>query len=183
MEWTDYFYYDESSPSRLRWKVDRYRGKNLSIKFISAGDSAGCLSKGYYKVELKGRSYLCHRIIYELHNGLIPDGKYVDHLDQNKSNNNIANLRLVSRVENARNCRKSSNNTSGVTGVRHHKCGRGGEFWRVKWRTLDGKDAEKYFSISKLGYDAAFEQAVLFRTEMLEQLNRAGGGYTEQHGT
>ena len=52
-----YFYYDETSPSFLRWKVSR--GK------IKAGDSAGGKdNKGYYIVKLNNVSYKVHRVIF-----------------------------------------------------------------------------------------------------------------------
>ena len=42
-EFAKHFYYDETSPSCLRWKVDRYGGKGYNIKKISQGDIAGSI--------------------------------------------------------------------------------------------------------------------------------------------
>nr|WP_283956499.1 HNH endonuclease signature motif containing protein [Escherichia coli] len=47
----------------------------------------------------------------------IPNGHEIDHIDGDKKNNNIDNLRAVSRAVNSRNKRKLTGNTSGVTGV------------------------------------------------------------------
>lgn len=43
IEWTEYFIYDETSPSCLRWKNDIYSGLNYSILRIKAGTPAGTL--------------------------------------------------------------------------------------------------------------------------------------------
>ena len=58
-----------------------------------------------------------HRIIWEMHNGPIPDGMEVDHINHVRTDNRIENLRLVSRLENCKNRKLNSNNTSGFNGV------------------------------------------------------------------
>lgn len=52
---------------------------------------------------------LAHRVIWYIHHGLIPKGKEIDHIDRNKLNNDITNLRLVTRSQNCHNM-----DTSGV---------------------------------------------------------------------
>ena len=42
-----------------------------------------------------------HVIIWKLFNGDIPEGMTIDHIDGNKKNNNLFNLRLLSRSENS----------------------------------------------------------------------------------
>ena len=44
--------------------------------------------------------YSYHRFIYESHHGLIPDGYVVDHTDDNKLNNNIENLQIITQSQN-----------------------------------------------------------------------------------
>lgn len=63
----------------------------------------------YIVVNLHGKNYLSHRIIWELFNGEIPSGYVIDHIDGNPGNNNINNLRLASISENLSNsvCRGS----------------------------------------------------------------------------
>jgi hypothetical protein len=41
-----------------------------------------------------------HRVVWVCHNGPIPDGQEIDHIDMDKSNNNINNLRLVTHRQN-----------------------------------------------------------------------------------
>lgn len=46
--------------------------------------------------------YLVHRIVWELHNGPIPEGLVIDHIDGNTSNNRLNNLRCISSKDNTR---------------------------------------------------------------------------------
>lgn len=50
--------------------------------------------------------------------------KEVDHIDRNRQNNNVANLRWVTHVENQQNRGMSSNNITGVTGVSEYYSGK-----------------------------------------------------------
>lgn len=114
LNWGDYFTYDKGL---LYWKI------TLPTCKVSAGNLAGCLgNRGYIRVTLNGVEYMVHRIIYELHFGPIPEGYQIDHKDGNKSNNNLENLRLASRTQNAYNRSKNKNNSSGYKGV--HFCSR-----------------------------------------------------------
>ena len=58
---------------------------------------------GYRVITVNGRKEFLHRVIYTLHHGSIPEGKEIDHINRNKSDNRIENLRAVSRSENNRN--------------------------------------------------------------------------------
>jgi hypothetical protein len=77
---------------------------------------AGCLHRtGYKNIQIKRRQYPAHRLIFLYHNGYLP--KTIDHVDRNKSNNKIENLREVTGSENALNTKKYKTNTSGYKGV------------------------------------------------------------------
>jgi hypothetical protein len=93
-ELEEYFEIDESSPSGLRWK------KKLTAK-IKVGDVAGHPTE-YYSVVFKKMKYRVHRIIYQLHHGLeiLEGGDIVDHIDGNRLNNSVSNLRLVTEQQN-----------------------------------------------------------------------------------
>lgn len=59
-----------------------------------------------------------HRKVVEMSIGSdIPDGIYVDHINQNKLDNRVCNLRLVTPTESAQNMPLREDNTSGVCGV------------------------------------------------------------------
>ncbi|EFJ4451892.1 HNH endonuclease [Escherichia coli] len=93
MNWHEWFCYDGIN---LIWKKSRGRMK--------AGSIAGCPNDtGRIRVRLLGRWYKAHRIIWEMHNGPIPEGYEIDHLDHDPSNNRLNNFRLVLGKENAKN--------------------------------------------------------------------------------
>jgi hypothetical protein len=78
-------------------------------------------SQGYVWGVVDGKSRLAHRLIWIMLHGPIPKGKEIDHIDGNRANNRLKNLRLVTRAENTKNKFMRSNNTSGVTGVSWNK--------------------------------------------------------------
>ena len=86
---------------------------------VSAGKEAGSLirSTGRWCINFKGRKYLRSRVVWMIHNGEIPEGFEIDHIDHDRLNDRIENLRLVTRSENAKNLSMRADNTSGVTGV------------------------------------------------------------------
>jgi hypothetical protein len=55
------------------------------------------------------RTLKVHRIVWEWFNGDIPQGIHVDHIDGDKTNNHIDNLRLLSASENSARCDRSNN--------------------------------------------------------------------------
>jgi hypothetical protein len=183
-DWATYFYYDETSPSCLRWNVDRYCGKGHNRKVVSKGDVAGNLSKGRHStwcVMLDYSNYKVHRIIYEMVVGPCGEGLVVDHFDRDAKNNLVGNLRLVTSEINSRNMKLSSRNSSGVVGVHFKSNKAGNTYWTSSY--LDcGRNFTKNFSITKLGHDEAFKQACEYRVKMIEGLNNQGAGYTEHHG-
>lgn len=73
--WVDYKYYQVSNLGRARFKDGEL-------------------------FELKGYVY---RIVWEAFNGPIPKGYEIDHIDSNRNNNVLSNLRCVSHKENMNN--------------------------------------------------------------------------------
>ena len=92
----------------LVWAVNRKRAK--------IGDKAGILHlNGYYRTGINGKLYCNHRLIYIFHYGIVP--KFIDHIDGNKTNNKINNLRPATNKQNQHNAKLSSKNTSGYKNV------------------------------------------------------------------
>lgn len=66
----------------------------------------GCVDKhGYVMINLKCvdgeiRTFYWHRVIWYFINGEIPDGYEINHIDENKQNNHISNLNLMTHKEN-----------------------------------------------------------------------------------
>lgn len=72
----------------------------------------------YINIKLKNGSkkmMLAHRLIYLFLYKIFP--KEIDHIDGNRSNNKIHNLREVTRTENCKNSKRRKDNKSGCTGV------------------------------------------------------------------
>lgn len=84
-----------------------------------AGAIAGAdCGEDYRRLTLNGRSLPAHRVAYCVFHGVDPREQEVDHIDGDRQNNRIENLRLASRVQNACNSRLLARNTSGIKGVR-----------------------------------------------------------------
>lgn len=181
------YYYDESSPTCLRWNKDIFSGRYMNQKNVGKGDVAGGFSSGsgYYQVRNYGKLFLVHRVIWELENGPIPDGMFVDHMDQDKLNNRLENLRLVTRAGNNQNQPLRKDSTSGVVGVNFNtntnRSGSISHHWRAVWFE-NGKVKSKAFNVRKYGYEGAFKLACAHRENMIRQLNSKGADYTELHG-
>ena len=99
----------------LTWLVKRRSPKDV-------GRNAGCLSlDGYIALTLFNKKYKAHRVAWLLTYGRWPIGD-VDHIDGNRTNNRLSNLREVSRLENLQNVRKPTCvNKVGFLGVSPNK--------------------------------------------------------------
>lgn len=83
-----------------------------------AGKPAMCYlrSNGYLVGNLGGRIYRAHRVAWAITYNRWPIGD-IDHINRNRQDNRIANLREATRSENLRNKRLQDNNKSGIIGV------------------------------------------------------------------
>lgn len=68
---------------------------------------------GYVRLWCKHTLRMKHRLLYFLYYGELPIE--IDHIDDNRSNNNIANLRSVTRKEQLMNIKKSKKGTKRLT--------------------------------------------------------------------
>lgn len=185
INWNQIFYYDESSPTCLKWRSTRYNPRFNNITVLK-DSNAGCLR--FYKdntprnsaVSIDNKSYYIHRVIYEMLNNIeIPTGCVIDHRDGNPHNNRISNLKLVAIVDNSHNVKKMSHNTSGITGVTYSTSS---NTWRAIWHDGNGKQRNKSFSVNKYGETLAKQLAIEARELAIKELKEKGYLYTERHG-
>lgn len=75
--------------------------------------------EGYGQVKIDGKVYRAHRVIWLLVYDKWPE--FIDHIDRDRMNNKISNLRAATRAENNHNQGMREDNYSGYTGVTFHK--------------------------------------------------------------
>lgn len=109
---------------------------------------------------------MSHRFVWEMHNGPIPTGLEIDHINHIKDDNRIENLRLVDRSENMRNTKMMKHNTSGVPGVTFHKA-------KGKWQAQIQYLKKNIY----IGIYSSFDDAVTAR-----KLKELELGFHENHG-
>jgi hypothetical protein len=101
------FEYEEDT-GRLRRIKARGRGK--------LGNYVTAMSEqGYLRVEIDNKNYLVHRLVYLYHFGEFP--KLLDHINTDKLDNRLSNLREATSSQNLHNTKKRKTNTSGVKGL------------------------------------------------------------------
>lgn len=90
--------YFKNYPISIGWNK-RYEGKR-----------AGCTRKRYAGNGMQGvyikvgdKFVAAHTIVWTMHNGPLPKGMVVDHIDRDATNNRIANLRLATASQNSMN--------------------------------------------------------------------------------
>lgn len=179
MVWKDHVKYDENSPTGIVWIVNR---GNVKI-----GKPAGFKQyrnktiPSHIAIECFDHVYVVSRIIWELHNGSIPSGMVIDHLDGNPFNNNLSNLQCKTSAENSRNTKIRANSKTNIIGISIIDNGFGNKYVKASVSFPD-KTQQKNFSISKLGLEKAMQLAELWRASKILELESIGIIYTERHG-
>lgn len=114
---------------------------------------------GYMYGAIFGENWSTHRIAWLYHTGQVP--REVDHINGNRADNRIVNLREVDRSANCKNARHKRN-LSGAVGVS----------WHVKGKAWSVKLSKKYIGLYK-----DFDEAVAAR-----KAAEAANGYHPNHG-
>ncbi len=133
-----------------------YKNNDLYWKTPNQGRSlnrpAGCVKQdGYREINFDRTHYRAHRLVWCYHNGNMPT-KDIDHIDGNRLNNNIENLREATHQQNMQNSKIQKNNKSGYKGVHFNKRSKK---WRAK---IQGKLIGS-FDTPELAYEAYQEKA------------------------
>jgi hypothetical protein len=129
---------------------------------VKVGQPAGTLDKktGYYRLNVDLKTYKIHSLIFLYHNGYLPN--FVDHVDGNKINNKIENLRAATRSQNCMNQKISTKNTSGTKGVMWHKRDKK---WFVQLRVNSKCHSFGYYDDKELAELVAIEATNKFHKE------------------
>ena len=130
------------------WRVVHMKSK--------VGEKAGSLhNKGYWRIRVNGKGYLAHRLVWFFEHGEFPSS-FIDHINGDRLDNRIENLRLADYELNAQNKREPHrNNKSGFLGVswsESSKC------WKASIRHKDKRTHLGMFA-SKEEAGAAYVEA------------------------
>jgi hypothetical protein len=70
---------------------------------------------GYLRTRVLGKLYYNHHLVWFLHHGAWPSA--LDHINGNRADNRLENLRICNQQQNMHNARKRSDSETGVKGV------------------------------------------------------------------
>lgn len=95
------------------WKVKRFSHANkVNVGVIANNKSVW----GYCRIGIDGKRYMAHRLAWLYVYGSFPPNQ-IDHINRDRGDNRICNLRLSSQGENMQNISLNCKNTSGFKGV------------------------------------------------------------------
>lgn len=135
------------------WRVRRGGSAN-------AGSIAGMVGNfGYRFIGIDGWKYPEHRLVWVFIHGKWP--KELDHINRDRADNRLLNLRIVTRSENCSNRGLSRNNTTGFKGV--YNCGDRG--WSAVIRVRGNKMWFGYFDTALEAHNVYVETAIRLRGE------------------
>ena len=119
---------------------------------VKVGDIVGSQNgDGYLLISVRSRRHKAHRLAWLYVYSEWPKGQ-LDHINRNRSDNRISNLREVTNKQNGQNASKRSDNTSGHPGA----------YWdkrRSKWVAQIAHNRKQIH----LGYFTTIEEAVAAR--------------------
>lgn len=102
----------EPSTGVVRWLAGRNAGK-IAGSYHKVG--------GYIMIVYKRKYLYAHKIAMMLTHGDLPKGAQVDHINHDRSDNRLENLRITDHENNGRNVSKPCTNTTGVVGATYSK--------------------------------------------------------------
>lgn len=144
---------------KLFWRV--VPSNNVQVR----GEAGYARPDGYRLIEIARKKYLRHRLVWLYHYGYLPEHD-IDHVNRDRSDDRIENLRHVSRACNLRNTGNFKSNTSGVKGV---------------YLSSRAKRWTAYVTVNRktkfLGQYKDFDEAVLARLAAEQCLDWSGCDY------
>lgn len=154
--------------SRVHFKSDR-DWRFWNTRFAGKQTFQNMHRNGYYYGCIFRKDYTAHRVAYAHYHGTWPEGS-IDHIDHDRKNNRISNLRSVSIQENSKNRKQNVRNTSGHNGVTWKK-------YRKKWEVQIGVNGKATY----VGMFTGLEDAISAREEANKRyLYHANHGVSHQ---
>lgn len=129
------------------------RIKPIGVRHATGAVAGSAHNAGYINIGVGGKKYLAHRLAWLYVYGEWPK-HHIDHINRNRSDNRICNLRDVTTQQNLSNSSNYCTNTSGRKGV----------YWDkrdLRFRALIVVN----YKVIHLGYFRKFEDAVAARSE------------------
>jgi len=145
------FTYNPETGTLTRKKTVRSNAKEGQIIKSKTGD-------GYYRVSVDNVSYKIHRLIWKMYYGEDPADLQIDHINRDRTDNRIINLRVSTSQEQKFNQSIRLDNNSGFKGVYRPK-------GRRKWTSRIKKDGK---SIHLGTFDTPEEASFAYQSKALE---------------
>lgn len=146
----------------------RTKTRNGPKRCQALGELIGFPKGQYLGLIVCGYNFYVHTLVWAAEYGKWPDEE-IDHINHNKRDNRIENLRDVSRNVNMRNCKIKSNNTSGYNGVSF-------DYRNGKYQAVVTHARKDYWC----GYHYTEEEASAARQALIKQ--HPEWEYSETHG-
>jgi hypothetical protein len=96
--------------------VFSWRKKRRGNQVPDSGRAGSKDCRGYWRVKIKGANYRGHQLAWLLTHGEWPTSQ-IDHINGDKCDNSLANLRAATGSQNRMNSKRHRNNRSGIKGV------------------------------------------------------------------
>lgn len=124
-------YLEYREDGHLWWVKNRVKGPK------TVGKRFGCINYGYVKGKIFQRGYTEHTLIWLYHYGVWPKDQ-IDHINGNRSDNRLENLREATNQQNQFNTGGRRNSTSTYKGVSWHR-------ETQKWQAKISIDRKQYY--------------------------------------
>ena len=120
---------------------------------------------GYRRISVRGKRYFAHRLAWWFVYGIWPD-KELDHINLNKDDNRVCNLRLVTRSQNKQNMGSVKGSLSAFKGAHWESA-------RKKWRAVIVIDGKSIF-LGRFNTDKEAAAAYAMAAKKYHTHNRVG---------
>ena len=135
--------------------------------------NTGYMMCGVRKYGQSGKkTYHVHRFVWECFKGVIPEGKVIDHINNNKEDNRLCNLQLITQQQN---CKKSAKDRDYSFAAHNHenkKC--------VKAVNKDTNEVTYYYTMSAVQQHLSINAGIV--KMVAEGLNNCKSGFSKKDG-